>query len=225
MIETRRQAVQITRSPDHPIDRFLLASLFLLTGAVSPEVTKLLERVAALYGDGAAHAASFTQTYTPAGFATARQESGTVWIQAPQRLRFDYETPEKKTFTYDGGEGRLFTSEDRQLTIRRLSAEDRARLPIVFLSDPAELDRQYAITTEAAAGGAGRLLLTPRSSRPDLAWLRVTVTAEGTIGSLSYEDASGNRSEFRFETWRKEKPRPASDYRVAGPPGTRILQN
>lgn len=207
------------------MNRFFLTALLSVAGALSPDITKLLDRVSAHYADGAAHAASFTQTYTPAGFATARQETGTVWIQAPQRLRFDYQVPEKKTFTYDGGEGRLFTPEDRQLTIRKLSAEDRARLPVVFLSDPAELDRQYVITLEAAEGGASRLMLTPRSPRPDLAWLRATVSADGTIGSLSYDDSSGNRSEFRFEKWRRDKPRPVSDYRVAGPPGTRILEN
>ncbi len=111
--------------------------------------------MASRYGDGSAHMAAFTQMYTPAGFASARRESGAViWIQAPQRLRFDYASPEKKTFTFDAGEGRLFTPEDKQLTIRRLSAEDRARLPIVFLSDPSELDRQYTITAEAGGGRA-----------------------------------------------------------------------
>ena len=76
----------------------------------------------------------FVQIYTPAGFTTARRESGTLWIQTPQRLRFDYEAPEKKVFTYDAGEGRLFTPEDKQLTIQKLAPEERARLPIVFLS-------------------------------------------------------------------------------------------
>jgi outer membrane lipoprotein carrier protein len=194
-------------------------------GTLTPDIKALLERVTAVYADGSAHAAAFTQTYTPAGFAAAKSESGTVWIQSPQRLRFEYTAPEKKVFTYDGAEGRLFTPEDRQLTTRRLSAEDRARLPIIFLSDPDELERQYKITREAAAGGAARLLLTPRSPRPDLAWLRVTIAADGTISALSYQDSSGNRSEFRFETWRKDKAHPASDYRVTGPPGTRILEN
>jgi outer membrane lipoprotein-sorting protein len=205
--------------------RFSIAPLLLMAGTLSPDVKALLDRVASHYSDGSAHSASFTQSYTPAGFAAARRESGTVWIQAPQRLRFDYEAPEKKIFTYDGGEGRLLTPADRQLTIRKLSAEERARLPIVFLSDPAELDRQYAITAEAGESGGSRLLLTPRSPRPDLAWLRVTVAPDGSLNSLAYEDSSGSRSEFRFESWRKGKPRPASDYRAAGPPGTRILEN
>ncbi len=204
---------------------FILAALLSVAAALSPDVKALLDRVTAFYQDGAAHEASFTQIYTPAGFATARRESGTVWIQAPQRLRFDYVAPEKKIFTYDSGEGRLLTPEDRQLTVRKLSAEDRARLPIVFLSDPSELDRQYAITLEQGDGTGARLLLTPRSPRPDLAWLRLSVAADGTLTGLAYEDSSGSRSEFRFEAWRKEKPRPAGDYRITGPPGTRILEN
>ena len=199
--------------------------LVLLTAALAPDAKALLARVTSLYGDGAAHASSFTQTYTPAGFAAARRESGSVWIQAPQRLRFDYASPERKTFTFDAGEGRLWTPEDKQLTIRKLSAEDRARLPIVFLSDPSELERQYAITAEKGEAGGGRLLLTPRAARPDLAWLRISIGSDGAIAGLAYEDSSGSRTEFRFEAWKKEKARPASDYRITGPPGTRILEN
>jgi outer membrane lipoprotein carrier protein len=231
-IGTERKAiVRILRSSDHPITRFLLLALLPLAATpapapkANPDVVAALSRVAALYADGAAHAAPFAQTYTPAGFATARRETGTIWIQAPQRLRFDYTGPEKKVFTYDVGEGRLFTPEDRQLTIRKLSAEERSRLPIVFLSDPSELDRQYAITLEPGDGGGSRALLTPRSPRPDLSWLRLSIAADGTIQALAHEDSSGSRSEFRFEAWRKEKPRPAADYRITGPPGTRVLEN
>jgi outer membrane lipoprotein carrier protein len=189
------------------------------------EASAALARAAARYSDGSAHACPFVQIYTPAGFTTAKRESGTLWIQAPQRLRFDYEAPEKKTFTYDAGEGRLFTPEDKQLTIQKLTPEDRARLPIVFLSDPAELGREYVISADAGEGGATRLLLKPRSPRPELSWLRLSIARDGAVPELSYEDASGNRTEFRFEGWRRDKPRPAADYRVTGPPGTRILQN
>jgi outer membrane lipoprotein carrier protein len=189
------------------------------------EASAALARAAARYSDGSAHACPFVQIYTPAGFTTAKRESGTLWIQAPQRLRFDYEAPEKKTFTYDAGEGRLFTPEDKQLTIQKLTPEDRARLPIVFLSDPAELGREYVISADAGEAGATRLLLKPRSPRPELSWLRLAIARDGAVPELSYEDASGNRTEFRFEGWRRDKPRPAADYRVTGPPGTRILQN
>lgn len=193
--------------------------------ALSADASSAFSRAAARYSDGSGHACPFVQIYTPAGFTTAKRESGTLWIQAPQRLRFDYEAPEKKAFTYDAGEGRLFTPEDKQLTIQKLTPEDRARLPIVFLSDPVELAREYAISSDAGEAGVTRLLLKPRSPRRELAWLRVSVARDGSVPELSYEDASGNRTEFRFDGWRREKPRPASDYRITGPPGTRILQN
>ena len=79
----------------------------------------LLAKAAAGFSKGGAGAAPFTQIYTPAGFTTSKRESGTVWVQAPKRLRFDYTAPEKKIFTYDSGEGRFFSPDDKQLTIRK----------------------------------------------------------------------------------------------------------
>jgi hypothetical protein len=68
-------------------------------------------------------------------------------------------------------------------------------------------------------------LLTPRTPRPELAWLRLAVDADGSVRELSYQDAAGNRTEFRFETWQRGAARPAADFRITGPPGTRIIEN
>ena len=185
-----------------------------------------LARAVALYSDGAGHSSPFVQIYTPAGFAAARRESGTIWIQAPQRVRFDYAAPEKKVFTYDAGEGRFFSPEDRQLTVRRLSEDEKARLPVVFLTQPSDLGRLYEMTVEPAEASApSRLLLTPRVARPDLAWLRIAIERDGRVRELSYQDSAGNRTEFRFDAWSPVKARPAADFRISGPPGTRIVEN
>ncbi|MGH9315983.1 MAG: LolA family protein [Thermoanaerobaculia bacterium] len=205
--------------------QFFLSGLLALTSGLPPEAESALARAAALYGDGTAHRATFTQIYTPSGFTAVRRESGTVWIQAPERLRFDYGTPEKKIFTYDAGKGRLYTPDDNQLAVAQVSPEDRARLPIVFLSDPSQLARLYQIAPEPGEPGVVRLQLRPRSAGSELAWLRISIAKDGTMAELAYEDSSGNRTEFRFEGWRKRKARPAADYRVTGPPGTRELEN
>ncbi len=182
---------------------------------------ELLAKAAAAYGDGSAHGASFTQIYTPAGFATSKRESGRVWIQAPQRLRFDYRAPDAKIYTYDAGEGRFFSPEDKQLAVRKLSADERARLPLVFLERPEDLAARYEIKTDAA----GAVLLKPRAADSDLAWLKLVVSSSGMVDNLSYEDKAGNRSEFRFEGWTTAKARPPEDYRITGPKGTRIVEN
>ncbi len=175
----------------------------------------------AAFSTGAADASPFTQIYTPAGFATSKRESGTVWVQAPERLRFDYAAPEVKVFTYDAGEGRFFSPEDKQLTVHRLSADERARLPIVFLEKPDELARRYEISLEA-----GRtVVLKPRSADSELSWLKLVIGESGMVDALSYQDTSGNKTEFRFDGWKTEKARPAADYRIAGPRGTRVVEN
>jgi outer membrane lipoprotein-sorting protein len=202
---------------------FLLAAAALAQAppAIPPDAAALLTAATTLYGDGSAHGAAFTQVYTPSGFATSRRESGQIWIQAPQRLRFDYAAPEKKVFTYDAGEGRFFSPEDRQLTIRKLSPQEIARLPIVFLTSPADLAKRYEIQSDAS----GAILFKPRAPDPDLAWLKLSIAAKGAVDALSYEDGSGSRTEFRFENWTSEKARPPADYRIEGPKGTRIVQN
>ncbi|HVE66350.1 MAG TPA: outer membrane lipoprotein carrier protein LolA [Thermoanaerobaculia bacterium] len=185
-----------------------------------------LARAAALYSDGSSHSSSFVQTYTPSGFAKARRESGSVSIQAPERVRFDYAAPEKKVFTYDAGEGRFFSPADKQLTVRRLTEEEKARLPIVFLREPRDLAAQYEITVDAGATASETsLLLTPRIARPELAWLRLSIAPDGTVRGLSYQDSAGNRTQFRFEAWRRGKALPAAGFRIKGPPGTRIVEN
>src|ERR1700736_3244296 len=114
------------------IQSFLAATLA-LAAALSPEADSAISRLSRHYADGAAPPAPFTPLYTPAGFSTSKRETGAIWIQKPERLRFDYLAPEKKTFTYDSGEGRLYSPEDGQLTVQKLSSQDRARLPILFL--------------------------------------------------------------------------------------------
>ena len=126
--------------------------LALAVPGASADAMALLATVAAGFSKGAADASSFTQIYTPSGFTTSKRESGTVWVQVPQQLRFDYTAPEKKIFTYDAGEGRFFSPEDKQLTIRKLSLDEQARLPIVFLEKPEELARRYEISLEAGEG-------------------------------------------------------------------------
>ncbi len=181
----------------------------------------LLAKAASAYSRGAADASPFTQIYTPAGFATARRESGRVWVQAPQRLRFDYTAPDQKVFTYDDGEGRFFSPEDKQVTIHRLSPDEQARLPIVFFEKPEGLAQRYEISLE----GGQTVALKPRATGSELAWLKLSIGVSGTVEALAYEDTSGNRTEFRFDGWKTEKARPAGDYRVTGPKGTRVVEN
>ena len=95
----------------------------------------------------------FVQTYAPAGFPAATPEAGRVTLQAPDQIRFDYDGPEGKLFTFDGKAARQFVAADRQMIVKTLRPEERERLPLLFLESPETVLRRYTVTAADAGNG------------------------------------------------------------------------
>lgn len=197
---------------------------FLLAGAAAAaDPAAELARAARYFRDGKAHAASFTQTFTPAGFTKSRRETGVLVVQAPENLRFDYESP-KKTFTFDGKVARFYSPADRQMTVRELTEDDRAQLPLIFLEDADELRKRNTLDVEEKPQGAS-VLVTPKDPASEVSWVRLGLAADGSPASLSFQSSAGDRTEFRFERFRTEAARDASAFDIHPPAGTRIIEN
>ena len=182
-----------------------------------------LDRTAAYFRDGKAHVSGFVQTFTPAGFTKSRRETGSMIVQAPDSLRFDYEAP-KKTFAFDGRVARFYSPSDRQMTVRTLSAEDRAELPLVFLQTPAQLAGRNRLEVEASPSGTA-ILVTPRDKGSAIAWIRLLLSPGGVPLGLSFQSSAGDRTEFQFGGFRAEPARAPSEFLLHPPAGTRIIEN
>ena len=201
-----------------------VAAVLLLAAAVSgADPAAELRRTAAYFRDGKAHVSEFVQTFTPAGFTKARRETGSVTVQAPDSLRFDYEAP-KKTFAFDGRVARFYSPADRQMTVRTLSAEDRAELPLVFLQAPEELAGRNRLEVEASAAGTA-VLVTPRDKGSGIAWIRLLLSPGGAPLGLSFQSSAGDRTEFQFAGFRTEPAKDPSAFLLHPPAGTRIIEN
>ena len=50
-------------------------------------------------------------------------ETGTVALKRPGRMRWEYETPEKKTFVSDGTRVFFYVPADRQVIVRQQAGE------------------------------------------------------------------------------------------------------
>jgi outer membrane lipoprotein-sorting protein len=199
----------------------LLAAFAAAAAGADPSAE--LARTAAYFRDGKAHAAEFVQTFTPSGFTKSRRETGSVIVQAPDSLRFDYDAP-KKTFAFDGRVARFYSPADRQMTVRTLSEADRAQLPLIFLQTPEDLARRNKLEAEASAGGT-TVLVTPRDSESEIAWIRLILTSEGVPRGLSFQTSAGDRTEFQFAGFRSEPPKAPSEFVLHPPAGTRIIEN
>ncbi len=137
-------------------------------------------------------------------------------------MRFDYDGPEGKVFTFDGKAGRQYVAADRQLVVRTLRPEERARLPLVFLESTEALLARYAARAARTDTGLVELTLTPLAGA-DPKSLTLLASGTGDVKRLILVDAAGNRTSFTFTQKMSGPKRPDSDFALAPPAGTKIL--
>jgi len=181
-----------------------------------------LASVRKAYSSSPSISCTFVQTYAPAGFAETAPETGRLILQAPDRVRFDYDGPEGKVFTFDGKAARQFVAADRQLVVRKLRPEERARLPIVFLESPEALLARFAARAVATDTGLTELTLTPRAGG-DPKSVTLLAAASGDVKRLILVDAASNRTTFTFTQKMSGPKHPDSDFALVPPEGTKIL--
>lgn len=192
--------------------------------APSPDAGAVLARVQKAYSSAPSFSASFTQTYAPSGFEPTAPETGRLTLQAPDQVRFDYDGPEGKLFTFDGKAARQYVLADKQMIARTLRPEERERLPLLFLESPDTVLRRYTVTAGDSGGGLVELTLSPKAGNGPSRIL-LSVEASGEVKRLVVIDAAGNRTTFAFSDKEAGLRRPASDFTLKPPAGTKVLSN
>lgn len=188
----------------------------------TPDAPALLRAIVGSYTGKPAFQMTFVQSYAPSGFPDASPETGTLTIQAPASLRFDYDGPEGKVYTFDGRAARQYVAADRQIVLKTLTGAEKARLPLLFLQPAAEVLERFVASAKAGGNGLVDLTLTPRADG-DLRSLSVLATPSGEVKRLIVLDGEGNRTTFTFTNLAPRKKRPASDFVLVPPKGTRVV--
>jgi outer membrane lipoprotein-sorting protein len=192
------------------------------TPSAALDARAVLASVRKAYSSSPSISCTFVQTYAPAGFAETAPETGRLILQAPDRVRFDYDGPEGKVFTFDGKAARQFVAADRQLVVRALRPEERARLPLVFLESPEALLARFAARSAATDTGLTELTLTPRAGG-DPKSVTLLAAASGDVKRLILVDGAGNRTAFTFTQKMSGPKHPDSDFALVPPEGTKTL--
>ncbi len=182
----------------------------------------LLAKVREAYTSSPSVSATFVQTYAPAGFSETSPETGTLVLQVPNLVRFQYDGKDGKLFTFDGGTARQYVAADKQMVVKSLTAEERSRLPLLFLETTDALLARYTATSTARDNGLADLVLAPAAGGEPKR-IELTVTADGEVKRLRIEDGSGNRTTFTFTGKTGGRARPATDFALVPPKGTRLI--
>lgn len=188
----------------------------------APDAHSLARRVDQHYNKLHALKSGFTESY--AGLGMHRQESGTLLLLKPGRMRWDYSSPPGKVFLLDGKYAWFYAQGDAQ--VQRIPAKqlDDLRSPLRFLLGHTELEKELTrLTLTPAPHGEFTLTGQPKGQENRIPRLTLTVTADGTITAIEIEEADGATTSFTFTGEIPNAPIPANTFKFAAPPGVPII--
>ena len=186
------------------------------------DVHTLAQRVDDHYNQLRSLRAAFTESYE--GFGMSRSESGTLYLQKPGRMKWDYSSPAGKIFLLDGKYAWFWSRSASQ--VQRIEAKklDDLRSPLRFLLGHTELEKEL---TSLKAGKApdGQYLLTglPRGRQNRIQLVTFSVTAAGAITGISIEETDGAVTRFSFTGEEPNAQIPEGTFRFTPPPGIPVV--
>ena len=191
--------------------------------SAAPTAPELAARLQKRYESIRDFTADFSQTYRGVLQRKTAIERGKVLVKKPNRVRFTYESPEKKVFVSDGTVFRSYYQEDRAGSEYPLPKENEASTALLFLAGRGNLVRDF---TPAMAEGAPptewHLGLIPATKQADFDTLTLFVDRQ-TLALLGFQttDAQGTNS-IRFTNLKENTAIPDSAFVFHFPAGTAI---
>jgi outer membrane lipoprotein carrier protein len=212
----------------HLIERgCMIAAAALLSASLyaqqsTPSAHDIAARVDRHYNQLHSLRSGFSETYQ--GMGMKRTESGTLLLQKPGRMKWDYSSPPGKIFLLDGKYAWFYTAGDPR--VQRISAKklDDLRSPLRFLLGHTELEKELGnLTMSAGPNGSYTLTGLPKGLENRIKKLSLTVTPDGIITAIDVEETSGALTHFTFSGEQTNVAIPPSTFKFTPPPGIPVV--
>ena len=173
--------------------------------------------------------ADFVQNYRGGVLKTKTQESGTLAVKKPGKMRWTYTKPERKEFGSNGVKLYAYLPEDKQVTV-----SDVANLESTadqFLSGRGDIARDFTpsyVDTPAStpASGSVSLKLVPRRSEPAYEYLIVMFDpVRLQIRALTSRDHQGGESTLTFTNMKENRGLADRDFVFRVPGGVAVVSD
>lgn len=194
--------------------------------AAEPAVKDVVRAVERRYNQTRTLEADFIQRYTLG--STTLVESGRVYFQKPGRMRWEYESPEKKLFLADGEYAYFYVPEEQQVRRQSLKQAPDWQAAFALLLGRVDLERVLRDVTLVRVHRPeepARWQLRGRAKSEKQAFEEVWLDLNEAYQVLRIEIRQRDSSlmEFHFRRWRENPPLDPELFRLAVPPGTAWL--
>ncbi|WP_263358273.1 outer membrane lipoprotein chaperone LolA [Acidicapsa ligni] len=190
----------------------------------SPQLTAsaLARRVDQHYNQLKSLKTGFSEQYD--GLGMHRDESGTMLLRKPGKMRWEYSSTKGKVFVLDGKYAWFYSPGDSQVQRIAASQLDDLRSPLRFLLGHTKIESELqGLTVAGASSGNYVLGGVPKGQQKRIAKLTLTVTGDGVIRSIVIEEVSGARTAFNFTNEEPDAVIPESAFHFAPPAGIPVV--
>jgi outer membrane lipoprotein carrier protein len=190
----------------------------------APDAATLASRVQAHYTTVRDFTADFTLTQTSAMLPKPVEERGDVKIKKPSRMRWAYQSSDKKQFVSDGTRLYSYFPQDRYVTTTALPKGNDVSTALLFLAGRGDLTRDFtASVPDQQPVGEWRLLLKPKAPQADFKTLTLDVDRSTlALRGFTVVDDQGGISKFRFANLRENRGLTDKEFEFTIPKGVEL---
>jgi outer membrane lipoprotein carrier protein len=218
--------------------RVLIAILLASSSVPAHDANSIRRAIESRYQHAKTLKAIFFQRYSD-GHGGISAESGTVYFSRPGRMRWEYESPEKKLFLVDGTNVWFYVPADHTASRAKLKESSDWRTPLALLAGKADLSALCrsveVVDSGSGASGAddklaspGNTLLRciPRDSADAVSapsQVLLETDPEARLVRVMIREAGNAETEFRFGNWQENIPIPEQKFHFQAPSGVAIV--
>jgi outer membrane lipoprotein carrier protein len=218
----------------------VLSAIFSIFLPQPRDAQSILRALEARYHHAQTLKAAFYERYSDAGTAdSGSAESGIVYFSQPGRMRWEYESPEKKLFIVDGTNVWFYVPADRTVSRAKVKESSDWRTPLALLTGKSDLsklcssieilDPAKAQDPEdrptAAENSVLRCVPKRESADADQEIREVLLESdpESHLVRLIIRQPGDLETEFRFANWQENLPIAETMFHFAPPQGVTVV--
>ena len=173
------------------------------------------------FNDVQSYTAKFSQVVLDESFNLLQESSGTLWIQRPDKFRWDYDIPFEQHIVGDGERIWVHDVELQQVTVRRLSGGLGAT-PALLLAGRGKLDENFSVNSLGSQGQLEWTQLIPKNKDGGYEEIRVGFE-NGRIRILEMIDGFGQTTRIALRDANENVEINAGKFVFEPPPGTDVV--
>jgi outer membrane lipoprotein carrier protein len=209
------------------VHRFLLVLLLVSSAWAQGDVHQIADAVDHRYNDLRSMSARFTERYT--GNGMEREESGTLSLKKPGKMRWEYTQPREKLFVSDGKLAWFYVPGEKQARQAQVKKMDDLRTPLRYLLGHTKLEKEFkglslAPDVKPVEPGDTVLRGVPVAMADRVSQVLLEITPEHRIARLVVDELDGSTTEFTFAQEQDNPPLPDASFGFKPPAGVEILQ-